>query len=78
MYILFLSSSQITKVIHLVNGRVSISPEPHIPQDGRSEYGEHADFGKPAVGIISYPTGLTSTNAVSSKESVLHSRAHVF
>lgn len=68
MCVLFLDGSQMTRVIEFVNARASIRLEPRIPRDGRSEYGEGADFGKPAVGIIGYPTGLARTNTVSSKE----------
>lgn len=60
-----------------VNTCAFLTPEPRIPRDGRSEYGEGAVFGIPAVVILGYPTGLIGTNAVSFKEFGHHSLDHV-
>lgn len=66
-----------TKVINSVKTCASVTSEPRIPRDGRSEYGDGAVFGIPAVVILGYPTGLIGMNAVSFKEFGHHSLDHV-
>jgi hypothetical protein len=59
------NSSRWNTVGNLISARASVTPELHIPQGEKSEYGEVADFRK-TRGLADFHTGITSTNAVSS------------